>query len=278
MAELWQVGEGRKWVRRSMAQHEIAPIATKDDPGVVQPGDDFNITDEGVLSINPSSTNLPQAATDIPKALGTAAVGTSEKYAREDHVHPESEDSGGIAGMIVAFSGTFSGRNPIPRGSSVADTSWVLCDGGSDGKGGTVPDLRNRMIMGAGSSYAVDSTGGSATHSHTLSGSTSSASVSGSVSGNVGSHTLTTSEMPKHTHSYTGASALGPYATGIVSGGTGNVGANTSSSAGGGSSHTHSLSSVSVSLGSHSHTNSGSAASATALPPYYALSYIIKVT
>ena len=46
------------------------------------------------------------AATVAPKAAGTAAVGTSAKYAREDHVHPErttvstGNPSGGASGDI----------------------------------------------------------------------------------------------------------------------------------------------------------------------------------
>jgi hypothetical protein len=46
-------------------------------------------------------------------------------------------------------------------------SGWVLCDGGS----GT-PDLRNRFIVGAGSTYGVGATGGTAdavvvSHTHT---------------------------------------------------------------------------------------------------------------
>ncbi len=57
------------------------------------------------------------AATTAPKANGTAAVGTSEKYAREDHVHPSQTSVSGNAGTAdklktarningVAFDGT----------------------------------------------------------------------------------------------------------------------------------------------------------------------------
>ena len=53
-------------------------------------------------------------------------------------------------------------------------TGWYLCDGTN----GT-PDLRDRFIIGAGSSYAVNATGGST------------------------SVTLTTSNMPAHTHTVT---------------------------------------------------------------------------
>ena len=73
-------------------------------------------------------------------------------------------------GIITMWSGSIA---TIPPG-------WALCDGTN----GT-PDLRNRFIVGAGSSYAVGATGGEATH------------------------TLTINEMPAHTHTYakeTGAS------------------------------------------------------------------------
>jgi len=42
-------------------------------------------------------------------------------------------------------------------------TGWQLCDGTN----GT-PDLRDRFVVGAGGNYVVDSTGGAATHSHTI--------------------------------------------------------------------------------------------------------------
>ena len=35
----------------------------------------------------PAAQTLPAAGTTTPKNLGTATVGTSTKYAREDHVH-----------------------------------------------------------------------------------------------------------------------------------------------------------------------------------------------
>jgi hypothetical protein len=59
--------------------------------------------------------------------------------------------------MIILWSGSIAS---IPSG-------FALCDGTS----GT-PDLRDRFIVGAGSTYAVDATGGSAdatlpTHTHT---------------------------------------------------------------------------------------------------------------
>ena len=64
-------------------------------------------------------------------------------------------------GMIMMWSGA---ANAIPSG-------YVLCDGNN-----STPDLRDRFVVGAGNSYAVNATGGAA---------------------NV---TLTIAQMPAHTH------------------------------------------------------------------------------
>ena len=235
-----------------------------------------------------------KAASATPNPAGTAAVGASDKYAREDHVHPlqttVSGNSGtatklatartisltgvitgsasfdgsknisiatksdGIGGNIpiggvIAFSGTFGGTNdrfPIPLGSSTPDTNWCLCDGTTT-NGKTVPDLRNRMIMGAGATYNVGTTGGSATHTH-------------NISGTVGATTLTISQMPSHSHSF----SKGTYGNIAEARGSANDGKQWTDNTGGSGSHTHSMSNV-------------SSTSSSNLPPYYALSYIIKI-
>ena len=63
-----------------------------------------------------------------------------------------------VAGMIIIWSGSIGS---IPAG-------WVICDGTN-----ATPDLRNRFVVAAGSTYAVGATGGSAdaivvSHNHTL--------------------------------------------------------------------------------------------------------------
>ena len=86
---------------------------------------------------------------------------------------------GGITpvGGIILWSGSTA---TIPSG-------WALCDG----QNGT-PDLRNKFIVGAGDTYSVDSTGGSA--DATL------------VSHTHGSGTLTAAD---HTHSFKASNRAG---------------------------------------------------------------------
>ena len=149
----------------------------------------------------------------------------------------------------VTFGGS-DGRRAIMPGETEAREDWILCDGGSDGKGGTVPDLRGRMILGASDEHEAGSTGGSKTHTH-------------SISGTVGATTLSVEQMPGHNHTanvgkfHTGGNNRGTYASGD------NVVASTSQT-GGSQSHTHSLSGV-------------SSEAADSLPPYYAGHYVIRV-
>ena len=55
------------------------------------------------------------------------------------------------AGIIVLWFGSIG---TIPAG-------WILCDGNN----GT-PNLKNKFVVGAGDTYAVDETGGNINHNH----------------------------------------------------------------------------------------------------------------
>ena len=149
----------------------------------------------------------------------------------------------------VTFGGS-DGRRAIMPGETEAREDWILCDGGSDGKGGTVPDLRGRMIRGASDSVPAGSTGGSETHTH-------------SMSGTVGATTLSVEQMPRHTHSYTDAhSSAG---SGSPSGQSWGYTAETKVTAPSGGSQPH------------THTLSGASGAADSLPPYYALALIMRI-
>ena len=149
----------------------------------------------------------------------------------------------------VTFGGS-DGRRAIMPGETEAREDWILCDGGSDGKGGTVPDLRGRMIRGASDSVPAGSTGGSETHTH-------------SISGTVGETTLTVEQLASHGHPY---SAPKPVLNAQSASARTECKSQSSTTGlvGGSQAHTHSLSGV-------------SSEAADSLPPYYAGHYVIRV-
>ena len=161
-----------------------------------------------------------------------------------------------VTGLITATTpSAFHGRGTIPVGGiimwsgSVADIAgldgWELCDGNN----GT-PDLRNSFVIGAGDTYAVDGTGGSA--DATL------------VSHN---HTITVS----------GGDASGTFLTGAsLSTGTGSVGALDEETVLNSASLSTSTGSVSYTEPTASSSTEGSSATNANLPPYYALAYIMR--
>ena len=128
-------------------------------------------------------------------------------------------------------------------------TGWVECNGSS----GT-PDLRDTFVIGAGGSYSVGASGGynSWTQNYTIT---------------VAAHTLTESEMPAHTHTFTDNSS--PPNTGGGGGDTySGMSIMTSSSGTTGSAG---------SGGSHGHTSSYATINWTEnKPPCVSLKYIMK--
>ena len=86
----------------------------------------------------------------------------------------------------VKFGGS-DGRRAIMPGETEPRENWVLCDGGEDGHGGTVPDMRGRVVLGASEAHPAGSAGGSETHEHGL-------------AGTVGETTMSIEQMPAHSH------------------------------------------------------------------------------
>lgn len=148
---------------------------------------------------------------NLPEETDPVDIGIlSENFSTVD---VQMSAGGGIPpGCILIWSGA---EADIPPG-------YALCDGTDN-----TPDLRDRFVLGAGLSYAVDATGGEK------------------------SHTLTVSEMPRHSHSVT---LNGGSGTNLFSAGASNF-----------------------SGGSASTNVSGSGAAHNNMPPYYALCYIIKL-
>jgi hypothetical protein len=146
-----------------------------------------------------------------------------------DNLYPILQTASGSAatvptGLIAIWSGA---TGSIPTG-------WTLCNGSN----GT-PDLRNSFIIGAGSTYAVGATGGSA-------------------DAIVVSHTHTITD-PGHVHNTTSSGS----GTLINAAASGLTGASTSTTA-------------SATTGITATNSSGTSGTGANLPPYYALAFIMK--
>lgn len=141
------------------------------------------------------------------------------------------------AGCIVLWSGS---TGSIPA-------TWYLCDGTN----GT-PDLRNSFIVGAGSTYAVNATGGTAdavvvTHTHAA-----------------------TVTDPGHTHNSTNNNFM----VGWVGAGGGSFTVN--SSGGNPTANVASATASNTTGITVSNASAGVSGTNANLPPYYALAYIMK--
>jgi microcystin-dependent protein len=110
------------------------------------------------------------APIESPALIGTptaptAAAGTNNSQVASTAFVQTALTSALPKGSVIMWYGAV---NTIPGG-------WALCDGSNVG-GFLTPDLRNRFIVGAGSSYSIGATGG------------------------VDSVTLTSNQMPSHSH------------------------------------------------------------------------------
>ncbi len=103
------------WVQNELATEVIAinaakaPLASPALTGV--PTAPTAAVDTDTTQLATTAFVVAQAATVAPLANGTAAVGTSKKYAREDHKHPPLLSSGS---SVYAASGTSLDITGIP--------------------------------------------------------------------------------------------------------------------------------------------------------------------
>ena len=209
-------------IRELMAQIKDQQTGSDADSFVV--GGAFTCTGAAVFS---STVALGATATATTQSSGD----NSTKVATTAYVANNSIPSGGI----IIWSGS---SGSIPSG-------WYLCNGAN----GT-PDLRNRFVVGAGSTYAVGATGGSA-------------------DAIVVSHTHTISD-PGHNHNIDYLSQVSSptsYVNRVVRG----TASGTSSASGSASLVGMSSATTGISISS-----TGDSATNANLPPYYALCYIMK--
>jgi microcystin-dependent protein len=229
-----------------------------------------------ISSVSPAFTGTPTAPTAAPGTNTTQIATTAFATAAALAAFP--------VGGIIMWSGSIVS---IPSG-------WLLCNGSS----GT-PDLRDRFIVGAGSTYAVNATGGFATYSlstaqlpsHTHTGTTANVDINHTHSGTTAGMNSNTTHShgvsdPGHAHSYDrpgpsnaanppGASGSQASASTTGSASTG-IGINSANI-----DHTHGFTSGGMNSNNvHNHTfttdATGSGASIDNRPPYFALAYIMK--
>jgi hypothetical protein len=153
-------------------------------------------------------------------------------------------------GAIMILSGTDAN---VPA-------NWHICDGGTYG-GKASPDLRDRFVIGAGSSYAVGASPGVASWNGTIT-------PAGTVT--IGDHILSTAELPAHTHTFVDHYSA-KTGTGAVMEHIGNCYTGTTTT-------NRSIANQASGDGTHNHT-SGSSASFSAIDPrpaFYSLYYIMK--
>jgi hypothetical protein len=171
-------------------------------------------------SNSPTLTGTPLAPTASSGTNTTQIATTAFVAAAITTVFP--------SGGIIIWSGSAAA---IPSG-------WVLCNGSN-----STPDLRDKFVVGAGSTYAVGATGGSANAivvSHT--------------------HTATVTD-PGHTHSYEA----------FIDGSLGHGGGATTNDAPTALTTGSNTTGITVGI-----STTGSSATNANLPPYYALCYIMK--
>lgn len=199
-------------IRELMAQ--IKDMQTGADGDGLVVGGTFTASGGAVLS-GTVTAPTPTTGDSSTKVATTAFVSSSV--------------SGSLpSGVIVIWSGA----------SSAVPSGWYLCNGAN----GT-PDLRDRFVVGAGSTYSVGNTGGSkdaivVSHSHSVSD-------------------------PGHTHTiFNGANLNSNVTNGGVAGTVTR-----------GSSYSNETNSSNTGISINSTGASGTNAN---LPPYYALCYIMK--
>jgi len=174
---------------------------------------------------------------------------------------------------------SFPGNATVPSGGiimwsgliSAIPTGWALCDGNN-----ATPDLRDRFIVGAGSTYSINDTGGAnsvtltenemPSHSHSMN----------SAGGH--SHNGTTETDGAHSHGIPGSTMThnGDVACDVIDTGFGGFSnfKSTTTSAG---AHNHSFTTNTAGDHSHSINNTGGDGSHENRPPYFALAFIMKL-
>jgi microcystin-dependent protein len=262
-----------------------------------------NITTLGTISTGTwSGTSVALNKGGTNAALTAAAGGVVYSTASAMAI-----TAAGTAGQLLSSNGSsapsWTNSPGVPTGSlmpyagSAAPTGYLLCDGssvssstylalhavisntygGSAYTGGaglnfTLPDLRGRLPMGAGTGLGLNASGTGAP-----SGTAQTARTRGQWLGEE-THLLSTSEMPSHNHTANTGSAGSHSHTPAGSIGNVGLGTNNLAVAGGSQWGFSSTATITNTVGNHQHTISaeGGGSRHAIIPPVVILNYIIK--
>lgn len=190
-------------------------------------GSEFDVEFNALqTAVNSKANTISPALSGTPTAP-TAGAGTNTTQLATTAFVTTAVNNGFPSGGIIIWSGA---EAAIPTG-------WSLCNGT-----GSTPDLRDRFVVGAGSTYNVNDTGGSANAtlpSHT--------------------HTATVTD-PGHNHTFT-------QPVNEDGGGSGESEVQNTTTG------TTSTATTGITV---ANSTEGSSATNANLPPYYALCYIMK--
>jgi microcystin-dependent protein len=237
-----------------------------------------------LVASNPASTDTVSQADDHIRLIKQVLKTTFPNLNAPVTATPAQLNSSVPTGFIGMWSGSIA---TIPAG-------WGICDG-SSGR----PDLRDRFIVGAGSTYSIGNTGGAnavtlieanlPAHTHSFSGTGSSNEVDLSHSHDFSGTTVAEGIHNHNLQKYPSGSSYSTYYDIAntnafnTSGALISDGGKPTTSAG---SHQHTYSGTTSPFnGNHSHTitvsgvidSTGSGTGHENRPPYYALAFIIKL-
>ena len=220
------------------------------------------VADARIPNLNASKINAGTFdVARIPDLSGAKITSGTVAAARIDNLNASKITAGTLADARLSNSSLFVTGMIMMYTGSTAPSGWAICNG----QNGT-PDLRNRFIVGAGNSYNVGVTGG------------------------FDSVSLSESQIPSHTHSFSGSSSHShgindPGHTHTMNFNQGNI-----ISSGGafglkdsGTANRINTNTTGISVNSQSVTISGNTGGTGGgqahenRPPYYALMFIMKL-
>ena len=199
---LWWYDDNNNYANDGNAENGVLVLGVQNDPSNTTPKDAVAVESSGNIFLNPGLNDDSYGGASGPDfTKGKVYIGRESTKYQVWHEGNDGSGSGLDSDKLDGQEGSYyrnagnlnAGTIPDARlansslfvtgmimmyTGSTAPSGWAICNG----QNGT-PDLRDRFIVGAGSAYSVNNTGGA------------------------NSVTLTEAQMPSHNHSFSGSSS-----------------------------------------------------------------------